>query len=90
MESSETTAGQTADLVSPWIATKSGGQCLKFYYTMYGKTMGSLSIKLELSNGKNWYIFYKKGNQGIDWKKGTGSINVPLGVSYKVFFTSTL
>ena len=88
MESSGTTAGQTADLVSPWIAAKSSGECLKLYYTMYGKTMGSLAIKLDLSNGKSWFIFYKNGNQGIHWKKGTGNIDVPLGVSYRVFLTS--
>lgn len=90
VESSGLTDGQTADLVSPWIAAKSGGQCLKLYYTMYGKTMGSLAIKMDLSNGKSWFIFYESGNQGIDWKKGTGNIDVPLGVSYRVFLTSSL
>ena len=90
MESSVPAAGLTADLVSPWIVAKKGGQCLKFYYTMYGKTMGSLLIKLELSNGKSWLIFYKNGNQGIDWKKGTGNIDAPLGVSYRVFMTFNL
>ncbi|XP_078383081.1 uncharacterized protein LOC144665674 isoform X2 [Oculina patagonica] len=84
VESSDTSTGQTADLMSSWIAAKSGGQCLKFYYTMYGKTMGSLSIKLELSNGKNWFIFYENGNQGMDWKKGTGNIDVPLGLLYRL------
>lgn len=84
VESSGTTSGQTADLVSPWIAAKSGGECLKLYYTMYGKTMGSLAIKMDLSNGKSWFIFYKNGNQGIHWKKGTGNIDVPLGVSYRL------
>ena len=90
VESSGATAGQTADLVSPWIAAKSGGQCLKLYYTMYGKTMGSLSIKLELSNGISWLIFYKKGNQGMDWKKGTGNIDLSLNLSYRVCLSSTL
>lgn len=84
VESSGTSGGQRADLVSPWITAKSGGQCLKFYYTMNGKTMGSLEIKLELSNGNNWLIFYKKGDQGMGWKKGTGYIDVPLGLWYRV------
>jgi len=51
---------------------------------MYGKTMGSLAIKMDLSNGKSWFILYKNGNQGIHWKKGTGNIDVPLGVSYRL------
>lgn len=84
MESSQTRPGQRIDLVSPWIPARRGGQCLKFYYTMYGSTMGSLAIKLELSNGKNWFIFYKHGNQGKGWKKGMGNINVSMGLSYKV------
>lgn len=84
VESSLTRPGQRAELVSPWTPARRGGQCLKFYYTMYGNTMGSLAIKLQLSNGKNWLIFYKHGNQGKGWKKGMGNINVPLGSSYKV------
>ncbi|KAJ7318899.1 hypothetical protein OS493_037025 [Desmophyllum pertusum] len=72
-------AGQKADLISPWMSAKPEGQCLKFYYTMYGRTMGSLDVKLELKhNGKisAWLIFLKKGGQGKDWKKGIGNINV--------------
>ncbi|KAL9961868.1 hypothetical protein ACROYT_G030900 [Oculina patagonica] len=84
MESSGTRTGETVDLVSPWLASKSEGQCLKFYYTMYGKTMGSLSIKVELSNDKSWFIFYKNGNQGMKWRKGTGNIEVPLGLWYRL------
>ena len=84
VESSLTRPGQRAELVSPWTPARRGGECLKFYYTMYGSTMGSLAIKLQLSNGKNWLIFYKHGNQGKGWKKGMGNINVPLGLSYKV------
>ena len=84
MESSYTKPGERADLVSPWIAAKSGGQCLKFYYTMYGKTMGTLAIKLEQSNGVSWLIFYEKGNKGMDWKKGSGNINVDVRFRYQV------
>ncbi|KAJ7365624.1 hypothetical protein OS493_002332 [Desmophyllum pertusum] len=84
VESSASSGDLRADLVSPWIAAKSGGQCLTFYYTMYGKTMGSLAIKLELSNGKNWFIFYKNGDQGMEWKKGTGNIDVSQGLSYRL------
>ncbi|XP_027060312.1 uncharacterized protein LOC113686839 isoform X1 [Pocillopora damicornis] len=90
VESSLTRPGQRAELVSPWTPARRGGQCLKFYYTMYGSTMGSLAIKLQLSNGKNWLIFYKHGNQGKGWKKGMGNINVPLGLSYKLAIQGTI
>ena len=85
MESSSTRGGQKAELVSAFRPVQRGGQCLKFYYTMYGKTMGSLAVKVDLSNGKKpWYIFYKVGNQGEGWKKGIANINLPLGLRYKV------
>ena len=84
MESSNTKPGERADLVSPWITAKIGGQCLKFYYTMYGKTMGTLAIKLEKSNGVSWLIFYEKGNKGMGWKRGSGNINVDVGFRYQV------
>ena len=84
MESSQTTSGQRAELVSPWMASRQGGQCFKFYYNMYGSTIGSLAVKLDISNGKSWYIFYKSGNQGYGWKKGTGAIDLEQGLQYKV------
>ena len=84
MESSQTTSGQRAELVSPWMAAKQGGQCFKFYYSMYGQTIGSLAVKLDISNGKSWYIFYKSGNQDYGWKKGMGNIDLDQGLQYKV------
>ena len=71
-------------MISPWMSVKPGGQCLKLYYTMYGKTLGSLDVKLELSDGINWLIFLKKGDQGEGWKKGLGNIDLPTGFSYRV------
>ena len=51
---------------------------------MYGHTVGSLAVKLDISNGKSWYIFYKSGNQGHGWKKGMGVIDLEQGLQYKV------
>lgn len=86
MESSREMGGSRAELVSRWIPVRNGGQCFKFYYAMYGKTMGSLAVKLEISNGKNWYIFYKTGNQGHGWKRGIGNIDLQLGLRYRVSY----
>ena len=77
-------AGQKADLISPWMKRKPEGQCLKFYYTMYGRTMGSLDVKLELNDGRAWLIFLKEGDQGKEWKKGQGNIDIPARLSYRV------
>ena len=53
VESSGTTPDQRAELVSPRLSGRPGGRCLKFYYFMYDKTMGSLAVKLTLSDGRN-------------------------------------
>ena len=57
---------------------------MKFYYFMYGKMVGSLAVKLTLSDGRNWYIFHKHKDQGKDWKKGIGNIDPPTGLRYRV------
>ena len=42
-----------------------GKSCLRFYYHMYGSSMGKLIVKL-------WYkvIFEKSGDQGNQWNMG--------------------
>jgi hypothetical protein len=43
---------------------------LSFYYHMYGKNMGSLSVEVSVDNGKNWLpsVWVKKGQQENRWK----------------------
>ena len=84
MESSSLSRGQEAKLVSPNLPALRGGQCLKFYYSMYGRTMGTLKVEIKKSNGNSWLIFYKSGNQGTGWKKASGNINVGAGFNYQV------
>ena len=44
------------------MVTLSGKSCLKFYYHMYGNSMGTLRVKL-----CDKVIFEKSGNQGNKW-----------------------
>lgn len=90
VESSFRRAGEKAVLVSQRMPVQNGGQCFKFFYTMYGKTMGTLAVRVELSDGRNWFIFYKKGNQGMKWIKGIGNIDLPLGLTYRVMIEGTV
>ena len=84
VESSGTTPGQRPELVSSWLSGRPGGRCLKFYYFMCGKIVGRLAVKLtQLSDGMNWCIFHKQGDQGKDWKKGIGNIDPPTGLRGK-------
>ena len=70
---------------SAWLNSKSGGQCLKFYYHMNGRTMGALSVKIEWEGGQSYLLFLKSGNQGSNWILGTGNIDPPkAGLKYQV------
>ena len=57
---------------------------MKFYHSICGKIVGRLAVKLTLSDGRNWYIFHKKGEQNQYWKKGIGNIDPPTGLRYRV------
>ena len=46
--------------------------------------MGSLAVKLMLSDGRNWYIFHKKGDHDQYWKKGIWNIDPPTGLRYRL------
>ena len=76
VESSGTRPGDRAELVSPWLSGRPD--------FMYGKTMGSLALKLTLSHGRNWYIFYKKRDQDQYWIKAIGNMDPPTGLRYRV------
>ena len=57
---------------------------MKFFYTMYGKTMGTLSITLEQRWGKAATIFSRSGNQGVHWIGAKVSLDVPEGAKFQV------
>ena len=66
MESSHRKAGDKAWLASTWLAF-STPQCMRFYYNMYGRNIGKLTLYL-VPEGKGWLIlFTKTGNQGQNW-----------------------
>ena len=68
----------------PWLSAPKGGQCMKFFYTMYGKTMGSLIVKLQEFGKRAKNIFTKTGDQGLHWIGAKVSLNIPKGTKYKV------
>ncbi len=77
-------AGNRAILRSPWLTAPRGGQCMKFFYTMYGKTMGSLFVTLQQSGQKETTVFHKAGDQGVHWIGAQANLDVPEGVKYQV------
>ena len=63
------------------MVTLSGESCLRFYYHMYGNSMGTLKVKLS-----DQEIFSKSGDQGNQWHmkqislagKGTRKVTASL------------
>ena len=73
----------TARLVSPPIAPNSRpGNCLQFWYHMYGPDIDTLSVYIKDGGVLGNPIWQRKGNQGNVWKYGQFFIRRPS--SYKV------
>ena len=82
--SSPAQAGNQAILESPLLTAPKGGQCIKFFYNMYGITMGSLFVVLQEHGKPAETIFYKTGDQGLDWIGAEASLDIPEGRKFKV------
>ncbi|XP_078360515.1 MAM domain-containing glycosylphosphatidylinositol anchor protein 1-like [Oculina patagonica] len=70
--------GDNAKLNTPSLQF-SGKMCLKFYYHMYGASMGTLKV---IINGNN--VFTASGNKGNLWFKAT--VDVTLSGMHAVTF----
>lgn len=83
-------AGGRAILKSPELTAPRGGQCMKFFYTMYGKTMGSLSVTLQQSGRPATTIFSKAGDQGVHWIGAQVSLDIPERAKYQVILVNNI
>lgn len=54
--------------------TGSSGRCLKFWYHMYGNTIGTLNIWMN-SNGTSGQIWSLSGNQQNQWRFGQAPVS---------------
>lgn len=80
--SAPASANNNAKLRSPWLNPVPDGQCLKFFYSMYGGTMGELMVQIELEGKTSYLLFYENGDKGIGWTKATK--NIDADVRYRV------
>ena len=65
--------GQKARMLTP-VYPATSGECIQFYYHMYGTGMGTLVLHT-MSNGQiTGDIFTKSGNQGNRWILGQATI----------------
>ncbi|XP_035825150.1 MAM and LDL-receptor class A domain-containing protein 1 [Aplysia californica] len=66
-ESSRTFNGDTARLISPTVSSSHQGNCFQFWYHMYGRTMGNLTVSYQSGNGQEMELWSVAGNQGNVW-----------------------
>jgi len=80
--SAPASANDNAKLRSQWLNPDPDGQCLKFFYSMYGSTIGALMVQIELEGKTSYLLFYENGDKGIGWKGATKTIDAD--VRYRV------
>ncbi|KAL5006374.1 hypothetical protein ScPMuIL_015180 [Solemya velum] len=78
--------GQRAQLVSPAHA-RTNGACLRFWYHMYGRTMGTLRIYAVFNNQSQigQPLWSRSGNQGNQWHYREITVNSHL-LDWKAIF----
>ncbi len=80
--SSPRVAGDNAKLVLS-VSGNGALSCLKFFYHMYGDTMGILTV----FNG-NTVVFNASGNHGNNWLEARRTINLDSTVSFYQYHIS--
>ncbi|XP_066300036.1 MAM and LDL-receptor class A domain-containing protein 1-like [Branchiostoma lanceolatum] len=76
--------GDRAKLVSEvFPATSSNGQCLRFWYHMYGSSIGTLTVWVTVG-GNYRSIWQLSGDKGNNWNNG--QVNIRSSDSYRVVF----
>jgi len=64
---------------------------LKFYYHMYGSSIGSLNVYISTNLGSTWSnsIWSKSGNQGNNWYLATIDLSIYVGNQINIKFLAT-
>jgi len=73
-----------AELRSPPLLTTSTTK-MKFSYSMYGSTMGSLEVNVKPAGGTWSTIWQQSGNKGYSWKEAEldlGSYQSPVEIQF--------
>ncbi|XP_055876552.1 MAM and LDL-receptor class A domain-containing protein 1-like isoform X1 [Biomphalaria glabrata] len=90
VESSRTIIGDTARLVSPTVSYSPSGYCLQFWYHMYGRTSGNLTVYTQTDIGQETILWSASGNQGNDWRSFNANITNTHGRDFNVIFQATM
>lgn len=69
--------GDKARLNSPMLNITTGS-CLQFWYNMHGATMGTLNIYRHNEEGLGNPIWFRSGEQGVEWEVGQVTLQSAL------------
>ncbi|XP_078483559.1 MAM and LDL-receptor class A domain-containing protein 1-like isoform X2 [Ciona intestinalis] len=73
--SSPRVSGDVARMFSPTFVGSKESKCMKFYYHMFGTSIGSLSIYLAHGLQMGLPLWYRDSNQGDQWLLGQTTIS---------------
>lgn len=80
IESSSRQINDTARLISPVYNKMENGLCFKFFYHMFGASIGQLRVYIKKENDSTYVeqlrpIFSRNGNHGDRWIEGVISVS---------------
>ncbi|KAK7473655.1 hypothetical protein BaRGS_00035133, partial [Batillaria attramentaria] len=78
-------SGDRAQLYSQLLAPINNYRCLKFWYNMNGRSMGTLNIGAKLADGRTFTIWSLTGDQGTVWQFARVPMNYRR-IAYKIYF----
>ncbi|XP_033751986.1 MAM and LDL-receptor class A domain-containing protein 1-like [Pecten maximus] len=81
------TSRSIATLTGPLLQPCSSTCQIQFWYSMYGRGIGTLSVVI-VEGGQNTTIWTQRGNQGDQWNKATVDIG-RVGRPFQLMYTAT-
>ena len=81
--SSPRNVGDKAHLVSTVFNKTSGGRCFRFWYHMYGASIGRLNIYVNTTTGRQlkWRLIGEQGNRWFNGQMDVGRTSGTYSVS---------
>lgn len=61
----------------PFLKTDGNGQCLVFWYHMYGSGIGRLNVYIKRGNALGPAVWSESGNHGNKWLRGMVTVKSP-------------
>ena len=74
---------EAAHLISPQIS-RVDGNCLSFYFHMYGLNIRELAVYVQTLSGSRHLLWRLNGEQGDDWKFASVPLSIPKKQAIKV------